>query len=101
MTPLESSEVTLKVVASPTIVILTTPEVSFIFPEDIYSPGVHDDRHLWLSCFYSTGHVDKHSSLFVPGASNKKIKTSAPCLWCLPIGGQINSRLQYKMFPWC
>jgi hypothetical protein len=56
MTPLESSEVTLQVVASPMIVILTTPEVSFKLLENIYSTGItHEDRHLRLSIFYSTG----------------------------------------------
>jgi hypothetical protein len=42
--------VTLKVVASPRIVILTTLEVSFTLLENIYSTGIthddcHDDRH--------------------------------------------------------
>ncbi len=56
MTPLESSEVILQVVASHMIVILTTPEVSFKLLENIYSTGItHDDRHLWLSIFYGTG----------------------------------------------
>jgi hypothetical protein len=47
MTPLESSEVALQVVASPTIVILVTLEVSVTFLENIYSTGItHDDHHL-------------------------------------------------------
>ncbi len=37
----------LKVVASPTIVILTNLEVSFILLANIYSRGInHDDRHV-------------------------------------------------------
>jgi hypothetical protein len=47
MTPLESSEVTFQVVASPTIVILVTLEGSFILLENIYSTGItHDDHHV-------------------------------------------------------
>jgi hypothetical protein len=47
MTPLELSEVMHQVVASPTIIILTTLEVSFTLLENIYSTGVtHEDRHL-------------------------------------------------------
>jgi hypothetical protein len=57
MTPLESSEVTLQVVVSPTIIILTALEVSFILLENIYSTSVtHDNRHLRLSYFYSRVH---------------------------------------------
>jgi hypothetical protein len=57
MTTLELSEVTLQVVASPTIVILMTLEVSFMLLEIIYSTCItHDDRHLQSSYFYSTGH---------------------------------------------
>ncbi len=53
MTAIESSEVMLQVVASPTIVILMTLEVSFMLQENIYSTGVtHDDCHLPLSYFY-------------------------------------------------
>ena len=38
---------TLQVVASPTIVILKTLEVSFMLLENIYSTGTtHDDRHM-------------------------------------------------------
>ncbi len=40
---------TLKVVASPTIIILTALEVSFMLLANIYSRGVtHDDRHLMI-----------------------------------------------------
>jgi hypothetical protein len=47
MTPLELSEVVLQVVASPTIIILTTLEVSFMLLEITYSTGVtHEDHHL-------------------------------------------------------
>jgi hypothetical protein len=54
--------------ASLTIVILMTLEVSFMLLEssirlleNIYSTGfTHDDRHLRMSYFYSTGHwLDK------------------------------------------
>jgi hypothetical protein len=45
MTPLGLPEVTLQVVASPTIVILTTLEVSFMLLENIYSTGVSYDAH--------------------------------------------------------
>jgi len=32
-------------------------ELSIMLPENIYSTGItHDDRHLQLSYFYSTGH---------------------------------------------
>jgi hypothetical protein len=57
MTHLELSEVMLQVVASPTIIILTTLEVSFTLLENIYSRGItHDDFHLRSSYFYSAGH---------------------------------------------
>jgi hypothetical protein len=47
MTPLESSEVTVQVVALPTIVILMTLEVPLMLLESTYGTGVtHDDRHL-------------------------------------------------------
>ncbi len=47
----------LKMVSSPTIVILTAPEVSFMLPENVYSTGVSYDLHLRLSkYFYSIGH---------------------------------------------
>jgi hypothetical protein len=44
---------TLQLVASPTIVILTTIEVSFMLLENIYSAGVnvdnhHDDRNVFI-----------------------------------------------------
>ncbi len=43
---------TLQVVASLTIVILMTLEVSFMLPENIYSTGVtHDDRHMMIKIF--------------------------------------------------
>jgi hypothetical protein len=62
MKPLELSEVTLQIVVSPTIIILTTLEVSFMVLEHIYSTGVtHDDRHLLSSYFYSTGHKPEWS----------------------------------------
>jgi hypothetical protein len=49
MTPLESSKVTLQVVASPMIVILTTLEVSFMLLENIYDTGItHDDHHIFI-----------------------------------------------------
>jgi hypothetical protein len=55
MTPLESSEVMLKVVASPTIIILTTLNVSFMLLENIHSTGItHDDHHLQPPYIYST-----------------------------------------------
>ncbi len=39
----------LKIVASPTIIILMTLEVSFLLIERIYSTGVtHDDRHMLI-----------------------------------------------------
>ncbi len=39
------------------IIILTILEMSSIVPENIYSTGItHDDRHLQLPYFYSTGH---------------------------------------------
>ncbi len=63
MTPLQASEVTLQVVASPMIIILTTLEVSFVLLDNIYSTGItHDDHHLRSSYFYSTGitHDDLH-----------------------------------------
>jgi hypothetical protein len=50
MTALESSEVMPQVVASPTNVILTTLEVSFMLLKNIY-----DDRHTQSSYIYSTG----------------------------------------------
>jgi hypothetical protein len=61
MTPLELSEwrsqVTLQVVASPFIIILTILEMSSIVLGNIYSTGItHDDHHLQLPYFYSTGH---------------------------------------------
>jgi hypothetical protein len=43
MTPLELPEVMLQVVASPTIVILSSLEVSFTIPENIYSTGITHD----------------------------------------------------------
>jgi hypothetical protein len=47
MTPIESSEVMLQVVVSPTIVILTTVEVLFMLLKIIYNAGVtHDICHL-------------------------------------------------------
>ncbi len=47
MTPLELSEVMLQIVASPTIIILTTLQVSFLVLKNIYSTGVtHEDCHL-------------------------------------------------------
>ena len=45
MTPLESSEVMLQVVASPTVVILMTLEVSFMLLEHIYSTGITHDNY--------------------------------------------------------
>jgi hypothetical protein len=55
MTPLGLSKVTLQVVASPTIVIMATLEVSFMLLENIYSAGItHDNRHLRSSYFYNT-----------------------------------------------
>jgi len=40
---------TLQVVASPTIIILMTLEVSFTLPENIYSIGVtHDNRKIFI-----------------------------------------------------
>jgi hypothetical protein len=57
MTPLESSELVLQVVASPTIIILMTQEVSFTLLENIYTTDItHADRQLLLQYFYSTGH---------------------------------------------
>ncbi len=57
MTPLELPEVMLQVVASLTIVTLTTLEVSFTLLENTFSAGVtHDDCHLRLLYFYSAGH---------------------------------------------
>jgi hypothetical protein len=51
MTPLESSEVALQVVASPIIINLRALEVSFMLLENIYCTGItHDDHHT----FYST-----------------------------------------------
>jgi hypothetical protein len=47
MTPLDSSEVTQQVVASPTIIILMTLAVSFALLENIYSNGItREDHHL-------------------------------------------------------
>ncbi len=67
MTPPESSEVTLQVVASPTIIVLITLEVSYLFLKGIYGTGVtHDNRHLWSSHFIvqATGLTHKwHASL--------------------------------------
>jgi hypothetical protein len=41
------------------IVMLTTQEVSFILPENIYSTGIaHDDRHLQSSLFQSDCYSD-------------------------------------------
>ncbi len=58
MTPTELSEVILQVVASPMIVILTTLDVLFMLPDNIYGTGItHCDRHLQSLCFYSTGHL--------------------------------------------
>ncbi len=49
MTLLESSKVTLQVVASPRIVILTTLEVSVMLLENIYDTGItHDDHHIFI-----------------------------------------------------
>ncbi len=57
MTHLELSEVMVQVVASPTIIILTTLEVPFTLLENIYIDGItHDDCHLRSSYFYSAGH---------------------------------------------
>jgi hypothetical protein len=57
MTPLELTEVMLQVVASPTIVIMRTLEVSFTLLENIYNTGVtHYNCHLRALYFYSTGH---------------------------------------------
>jgi hypothetical protein len=57
MTCLESSEVTLQVVASTTIIILMTLEASFALLDNIYSNGItHDKCHLQLSLLYTTGH---------------------------------------------
>jgi hypothetical protein len=40
----------LQVVASPTIVIMTTPEVSFMLPENIYSTGVtYDCQNIFIT----------------------------------------------------
>jgi hypothetical protein len=45
----------LQAVGSPTIIILTTLEVSFMLLDDIYSTGIPYDHHLSLSkYFYST-----------------------------------------------
>ncbi len=45
----DDSIMTLRVVASPTIVILTTLEVSFMLLTNIYSRGVtHEDRHVTI-----------------------------------------------------
>jgi len=58
MTPLELSEVTLQVMASPTIIIMKTLEVSFMLLENLYSTVItHDDRHLQSSYFYITGYI--------------------------------------------
>ncbi len=39
----------LQVVASPTIIILTTLEVSFMLPANIYNTGVtHDNHHVMI-----------------------------------------------------
>jgi hypothetical protein len=45
----DDSIMTLQVVASPTIVILTTLEVSFMLLAKIYSRGItHDNRHVTI-----------------------------------------------------
>jgi len=45
----DDSIMTLQVVASPTIVILMTLEVSFMLLANIYSRGItHDDRHVMI-----------------------------------------------------
>jgi hypothetical protein len=42
----------LQVVASPMTLILTTLEVSFMLPENIYGTGItHDDRHMTVVTF--------------------------------------------------
>ncbi len=57
MTPLELSEAMLQAVASPTIIIQTTLDMSFMLIENIYSAGVTlDNRHLRSSYFYSAGY---------------------------------------------
>ncbi len=53
MTPLDSSEVMLHVVASPMIAILMTREVSFTLLENIYSTDITHmiiiyDRHIFI-----------------------------------------------------
>ena len=56
MTPLDSSEVMLHVVASPMIAILMTREVSFTLLENIYSTDItHDDRNMFI--VQATGNV--------------------------------------------
>ncbi len=45
---LESSEVMLQIVASPTIIILMSLEVSFTLPENIYSTGITNDDHTFI-----------------------------------------------------
>ncbi len=47
MTPLESSEVTLQVVASPTLVFLAIPEVSFMLLENIDSTVANIIKLFW------------------------------------------------------
>jgi hypothetical protein len=55
----------LQIVAFPTIVILTTLEVSFMLLENIYSTGItNDNRHLQSSDFYSTGYRCRSHKLF-------------------------------------
>ncbi len=49
MTPVESLEVTLQVVASPTVAVLTTLEVSFMLLENTYSVwNTRDDCNLQM-----------------------------------------------------
>ncbi len=45
MAPLESSEVTLQVVASPTIVIVMTLEGLFMLLENLYNTGITHDNY--------------------------------------------------------
>ncbi len=72
MTPLESSQVMLQVVASPTIIILMTLEVSFMLQGNSYSRGVtHDNRHLQSSYFYITGHRLRPTKMFNNPASEQ------------------------------
>ncbi len=58
MKPIESSEVTLKVVGSTMFVILITREMSFMLLENINSSGItQDDCHFSIVIVYSTGHT--------------------------------------------